>query len=181
MYAFDSLLAASCWGTRNWEVVQQLPAHGWEKRYRYGWRSNRKYGMGHLARDLQAGCDHDAQAGWAGPVAGVGVREKRDRAGSEAKGKVRMEPKLERYRNYYSSPDTAGDFPDGRPGVLFVFDRREDASRFAVYAARDGRRKLPMLVSSLEDLSGTAGIFGRSWLIPWRLESGQQTLGALMA
>ena len=171
VYAFVSLLAASCRGTRNWEVVQQLPAHGWEKRYRYGWRSNRKYG------DIWRAIRPDATMMLRRGGRDLSLALEFERSATVP---VRMEPKLERYRNYYSSPDTAGDFPDGRPGVLFVFDRREDASRFAVYAARDGRRKLPMLVSSLEDLR-TAGIFGRSWLIPWRLESGQQTLGALMA
>ena len=171
VYAFISLLAASCRDSDNWESVQLLPAHGWEKRYRYGWRSNRKYGdiwrvikpdatmmLRHGGRDLSLALEFERSA----------------------TVPARMGPKLERYRNYYSSPDTAGDFPDGRPGVLFVFDKREDASRFAVYAARDGRRKMPMLVSSLEDIR-TMGIFGRSWLMPWRLESGYQPPDALMA
>ena len=171
VYAFISLLAASCRDNGNWDVVQLLPAHGWEKRYRYGRRRSRDYG------DIWRVIKPDATMILRHGSRDVSLVLEFERSATVP---ARMGPKLERYRNYYSSPDTAGDFPDGRPGVLFVFDRREDASRFAVYAARDGGRKMPMLVSSLEDLR-TVGIFGRSWLMPWRLESGYQPPDALMA
>ena len=168
-YAFASLLVASCRDTRTWEVVQLLPAHGWEKRYRYGRRSGHEYAdiWRVIKPDATMMLRHGRQN-----TAFVLEFERR------ATVPARMGPKLDRYRNYYSSSDTGRDFPDGRPGVLFVFDRREDASRFAAYASGGGGRELPMLVSSLEDLKAV-GMFGRSWLMPWRLELGPQQLGAL--
>ena len=169
-YAFASLLAASCRDTRNWEVVQLLPAHGWEKRHRYGRRSGHDYAD--IWRVIKPDATMMLRHGYQ-EIPFVLEFERR------ATVPARMGPKLDRYRNYYSSPDTARDFPDGRPGVLFVFDKREDASRFAVYASRDGGRKFPMLVSSMEEIKA-AGIFGRSWLMPWRLEMGPQRLDALI-
>ena len=169
VYAFTSLLTASCREAWSWEVVQLLPAHGWEKRYRYGRRGSRDYA------DIWRVIKPDATM-----MLRHGGRDMSFVLEFERSATVpaRMGPKLDRYQNYYSSSDTARDFPDGRPGVLFVFDKREDASRFAVYVSRDGGRKVPMLVSSL-DVLRTVGIFERSWLMPWRLESGYQPLDAL--
>ena len=169
VYAFTSLLTASCRDTGNWEIVQLLSAHGWEKRYRYGMRGSRDYA------DIWRVIKPDATMMLRHSGRDISLVLEFERSATVP---ARMGPKFDRYRNYYSSSDTAIDFPDGRPGVLFVFDKREDASRFAVYASRDGGGKMPMLVSSLDDLR-TVGIFGRSWLMPWRLESGHQPLDAL--
>ena len=169
VYTFVSLLAASCRDRRNWELIQLLPAHGWEKRYRYGRRRSRNY------PDIWRSIKPDATMMLRHGDQDISLVLEFERSATVP---ARIGPKLERYRNYYSSQDTARDFPDGRPGVLFVFDKREDASRFAVYASRDGGRTMPMLVSSLEDLRA-GGIFGRSWQMPWRLDLGYQPLGAL--
>jgi len=169
VYAFISLLVASCRDEGSRDITQLLPAHGWEKRYRHGRRSSRDY------TDIWRVIKPDATMMLRQGGLEVSLALEFERSATVP---ARMGQKLERYRNYYSSSDTARDFPDGRPGVLFVFDRREYASRFAVYAARDGGRKVPMLVSSLDDLRAV-GIFGRSWLMPWRLESGYQPLDAL--
>ena len=169
-YTFISLLTASCRDTRNWDIVQLLPSHGWEKRYRYGKRGSYDY------TDIWRSIKPDATM-----ILRHGNQEIPFVLEFERRATVpaRMGPKLDRYRNYYSSSDTAKDFPSGRPGVLFVFDKREDASRFAAYASRDGGRRFPMLVSSLEDLKA-AGIFDRSWLMPGRLEAGPQQLAGLV-
>lgn len=169
VYAFASLLAASCRDRRNWDIVQLLPAHGWERRYRYGRRRIRNY------RDIWRSIRPDATMMLRHGDQAVSLVLEFERSATVP---ARIGPKLERYRNYYASSDTARDFPDGRPGVLFVFDKREDASRFAVYASRDGGGKMPMLVSSLEDLRAR-GVFGRSWQMPWRLDLGYQPLVSL--
>ena len=92
---------------------------------------------------------------------------------------ARMEERIRRYRAYYESSDTMRDFTDGRPGLLIVFEKREDASRFASYASRAGGRAMPMLTSSVEDLESADTVFSPTWLMPWRLDAGPQTLAFL--
>ena len=171
VYDFVSLLMASCRESRVWDLVQALPAHRWERRYIYGTR-----GRGNF-RDIMRAVRPDATL----------ILEHPDRPFTSfvleferrARNPSNIAPKIARYRTYYAADDTRHDFPDGRPTVLFVFERREHAAGFARYAATERGTALPLLVSSLEDLQSAGSVFRDCWLHPWRLDAGYQVMRGL--
>ena len=55
VYAFISLLMSSCKASIVWDLVQALPAHRWERHYKYGTRRNRRFR--HITARNQAGRD----------------------------------------------------------------------------------------------------------------------------
>lgn len=171
VYDFVSLLMSSCRESRVWELVQALPAHRWERRYKYGTRRRGRF------RDIMRAVRPDATLVLEHPdrpfVSFVLEFERRARNPSN------IAPKIERYRTYYAADDTRHDFPDGRPTVLFVFERREHAAGFARFAATERGRALPLLVSSLEDLQSAGSVFRNCWLHPWRLDTGYQMMKGL--
>ena len=135
-------------------LMQALPTHRWERRYRYGVRESRDF------PDVFRAIRPDATFVLKHPdrwrASFVLEFERR------AKNPSTIAPKIEKYRTYYASSDTRRDFLDGRPTVLFVFEAREDASKFARHAATDGGSPVPMLVSSLDDLESAGSVF-RDW------------------
>ena len=171
VYDFVSLLMASCRESRVWNLVQALPAHRWERRYRYGTRGRGRF------RDIMRAVRPDATL----------ILEHPDRPFTSfvleferrARNPSNIAPKIARYRTYYAADDTRHDFPDGHPTVLFVFERREHAAGFARYAATERGIALPLLVSSLEDLQNAGSVFRDCWLHPWRLDAGYQVMRSL--
>lgn len=163
VYEFLSLLAASCRSSRTWTFRQALPAHRWERRYRYGTRKSRRF------RDVWRAIRPDASFVLKHPDRHVSFALEYER---RARNPSKMDPKLEQYRNYFASADTSRDFIDGRPTVLFVFETREGAGNFTSYASADGGEPFPLLVSSLEDLQRTRDVFSAIWLAPWHLDRG---------
>ena len=171
VYDFVSLLMASCRESRVWNLVQTLPAHRWERRYRYGTRGRGRF------RDIMRAVRPDATL----------ILEHLDRPFTSfvleferrARNPSNIAPKIARYRTYYAADDTRHDLPDGRPTVLFVFERREHAAGFARYAATERGTALPLLVSSLDDLQNAGSVFRDCWLHPWRLDAGYQVMRSL--
>ena len=161
---FMTLLMSSCNFSSSWELRQVLPAHRWERRFRHGstyygdiWRVIKPDAtmiLRHDNRDIPFFLEYERRA----------------------TVPARMEERIRRYRTYYESPDTGNDFADGRPGLLVVFQKREDASRFASFASRSDGPAIPMLTASLEDLETADTEFGPTWLMPWRLDEGSQSL-----
>ena len=170
VYKFVAMLADACANTIGWRIEQLLPAHRWERRFIHGRRTRSEF------RDIWRVVKPDATI-----VLRHGSRSHSLLLEAERRAIVpsRMEPKIRALRNYYASADTSDDFPDGRPDVLVVFERIEDASRFASYAFRDGGPEIPMHVSSLAQIEA-GGVFGRCWLSPWHLDDGYVSLHALL-
>ena len=171
IYTFVSILTGECRNSSEWGLQQALPAHRWERRFKYGTRNNAKF------KDVERVIKPDAtlvleRAGRNAPSRSFFLEMER-RATSPSK----IAPKLAPYRAYYDSSDTEYDFDDGRPGVLFVFDKSEHAAHFTKYASRDGGSAIPMLVSSLDRIKSN-GVFGPVWLMPWHLNAGFQRLDA---
>ena len=167
VYDFVGLLLESCRKSRTWDLVQLLPAHRWERRYKYGRRYSSQFPD--ISRAIRPDAtfilDHPDRM-----PAFVLEFERR------AKNPSKMAPKLTRYRTYFAASETENDFLEGRPTVLFVFETRDYASAFARYAATDGGPALPMLVSSLEELQMAGSVFGVCWLHPWALDRGHLPL-----
>ena len=163
VYAFLSLLVVSCRSSRTWTFRQALPAHRWERRYRYGTRRSRRF------RDVWRAVRPDASFVLKHPDRHVSFALEYER---RARNPSKMDPKLEQYRTYFASADTSRDFIDGRPTVLFVFETREGAGNFTSYASSDGGEPFPLLVSSLEDLRDAGSVFRTIWLAPWHLDRG---------
>ena len=159
VYDFASLLMDSCLKSDAWHLVEAVPAHRWERRFNYGTRDNWVF------PDIPRSIRPDSTF----------VLARDDRYASfvleferTAKNPSKMGPKLEKYRNYYSSADTEADFPEGRPTILFVFEKRKYAVNFARYARSDGKMALPMLVSSIEELDKAGSALDRCWHWPWQ-------------
>ena len=159
VYDVTSSLIAACGDSVSWDLIDALPAHRWERRFNYGTRDN------WLFPDIWHSIKPDASF----------VLARDDRYASfvleferTAKNPSKMGPKLKKYRTYYSSADTESDFPEGRPTVLFVFEKRKHAVNFARYARSDGEMALPMLVSSVEELEQAGSALDRCWHWPWR-------------
>ena len=171
VYDFVSLLMASCRESRVWDLVQALPAHRWERWYRYGTRGRGRFrGFKRAIRpDATIILEHPDR-----PFTSFVLEFER-----RARNPSNIAPKIARYRTYYAADNTGHDFPDGRPTVLFVFERREHAAGFARYAATERGRALPLLVSSLEDLQSAGSVFRDCWLHPWRLDAGYQVMKSL--
>ena len=164
-YDVVSLVMRSCHRNISWRIAQILPAHRWERRFRYGTRRSRR------RRDIWRVIKPDAA---------FVLEHRRERRQlsfiieyeRRANVPARMEERIQRYRAYYGSPDTATDFPGGRAGLLVVFRAREDASRFASYAFRSGDEEIPMLVSSIEEIESAGTALGNCWMMPWALDRG---------
>ena len=167
-YAFMSLLMQSCGNSMSWELVQALPAHRWERHFKHGESTNRRFKK--VPRSIR-------------PDATFVLRHP-DRSFASfvlefersATSPSTMSEKIGKYQNYFAAEETGQDFIDGRPTVLFVYETRENAAKFASHAAREGGRELPMLVASLEDLEAAGSVFRDCWLSPWRLNAGYQGL-----
>ena len=170
VYGFAAMLAESCRTVFGWRIEQILPAHRWERRFRHGRRAHSVY------KDDWRPIKPDA-------TILISRGERRESLLLELERRAtkpsKMDEKMQPMRNYFASSDTVDDFPDGRPDILVVFEAREDASRFAVHAANDGGPIIPMHVSSLQQL-GDSGIFGRSWISPWRINQGNVPLEVLL-
>ena len=163
-YEVVSLILDACHRSRSWNAVQMLPAHRWERRYRYGTRRSR------IHRAIWRAIKPDA----------VFLLENRIENRHEsyileyerrATVPARMEHRIQRYRTYYGSPDTTHDLPD-RPTLLIVFQKVEDASRFVSYALHADGEPIPMLVSSIEEIERNESALGNCWMMPWRLDEG---------
>ena len=106
VYAFISLLMSSCKTSMVWDLVQALPAHRWERHYKYGTRRNRLYR--HIRRSIRPDATfilrHPDK-----PFSSFVLEFER-----RAKSPSTIGPKIERYRPYYASKETSNDFPDGR-------------------------------------------------------------------
>ena len=163
VYDFIGLLLESCRNSRTWELAQLLPAHRWERRYKYGRRYSSQF------PDISRAIRPDATLILDHPSRMPGFVLEFER---RAKNPSKMAPKLTRYRTYFAASETENDFLEGRPTVLFVFESREYASAFAKYASTDGGPALPMLVSSLEELRNAGSVFAACWLHPWTLDQG---------
>ena len=163
-YEVVSLIMDACHRSQSWKIAQILPAHRWERRYRYGTRRSRK------RRDIWRAIKPDAvfmlehQQGHQ-RLSCILEYERR------ATVPARMEERIQRYRAYYGSPDTTHDFPD-RPTLLVVFQAKEDASRFVSYTAHATGEPIPMLVSSIEEIENAGNALGACWMMPWRLNEG---------
>ena len=167
IYAFVTLLQESCNGSSDRQLEQILPPHRCERKF----KPSRRHGYRYRKRDPEIKPD------------GVFLLRQRDKLSLyfvevERRAIVpsRMRPKLSLYRVYFDSPDTTDDFLGLCPTVLMIYDRVEDASRFAAFASRDGGEKVRMLVSSMQQIE-TAGSFGQVWLDPWNLDRGYCALG----
>ena len=163
-YEVVSLIMDACHRSQSWKIAQMLPAHRWERRYRYGTRRSR------IRRDIWRAIKPDAVfmlAHQQGHQRLSCILEYERRATVPA----RMEERIQRYRAYYGSPDTTHDFPD-RPTLLVVFQAKEDASRFVSYTAHATGEPIPMLVSSIEEIENAGNALGACWMMPWRLNEG---------
>ena len=163
VYAFLALLATCCKTSRTWDLVQALPAHRWERAVKYAPRIK----PSRVRPDATIILDHPD-----------GYRSFVLEVERSARSDSTREKKLLPYQRYYASMHTRDDFIDGRPTVLFVYEKREYAAGFATFAAKT-RPALPILVSSLDDLEETGRVFGASWLYPWNLDAGKQPLKSL--
>lgn len=167
-YAFMSLLMHSCRNSMSWDIVQVLPAHRWERHFKYGASTNRRFKK--VPRSIR-------------PDATFVLRHP-DRSFASfvlefersATSPFTMSKKLEKYQNYFAADETGQDFLDGRPTVLFVYESRENAAKFTSHIAKEGGRELPMLVASLDDLKRAGSAFRSCWLSPWHLSTGYQGL-----
>ena len=157
---FIAGLAAACLHDTDWRLHQALPPHRWERWFRHGngWRSIRPDAvieLDHRGRRLACLLEYEERARNPAPMA----------------------EKLARYRRYFESRDTEGDFNGGRATALFVFADDAATSRFCALAAGSLRHTLPLLVSSRETIAN-AGTLGRAWRSPWQLERGHRPLVA---
>lgn len=159
VHRFISELAAYCRSSRDWDLVQALPPHRWERWFRH---SNRRYGIRP---------DATVRLAWRGQPLSL-LLEYEERAVKP----VRMRERLARYRSYFGALETQRDF-DGSSMVAVVFPDRATASRFAALASREISRTkrsatgLPLLVGNAEAFD-TQGVFNRCWLIPSNLSLG---------
>lgn len=163
VYSFLALVAMSCRDSRTWDLVQALPAHRWERAVKYdpGKRPSR--------------IKPDATLVLAHPDGHRSFLVEFERS---ARYESSMERKLLRYQRYYAAGATRGDFVDGWPTCLFVYEKREYASKFVTVAAKT-TPALPMLISSLEDLEMAGSIFSACWEMPWHLDVGLLPLMSL--
>ena len=159
VHRFISCLAACCRSSRDWELVQALPPHRWERWFRH---SNRRYGIRP---------DATVRLAWRGHSLSL-LLEYEERAVKP----VRMRERLSRYRSYFGALETQRDF-DGRSVVAVVFPDRATASRFAAFASREisktkrSAKGIPLLVGNAEAFDAQ-GVLTRCWMIPSNLSLG---------
>lgn len=158
-HRFIAALASSCRGASEWELLEALPPHRWERWFRY---NNRRYGLKP---------DAICQLAWRGTNMSL-MLEYEERAIKP----VRMHERLLRYRRYYGALETQRDFQDASM-VAFVFPDAAAASRCSVFALKEARRakrvemKIPLLIGSLGGLEAE-GALGHFWLMPSNLDLG---------
>ncbi len=159
VHHFVSELAACCRGSSDWELLQALPPHRWERWFRH---NNRRLGIRP---------DATARLAWRGHAVSL-LLEYEERAVKP----VRMRERLSRYRSYFGALATQRDF-DGRSMVAVVFPERASASRFAALVSQEisstdrAATGLPLLVGNAEAFEAQ-GVFSRCWLIPSNLSIG---------
>ena len=159
VHRFISELAACCRSSRDWELVQALPPHRWERWFRH---NNRRYGIRP---------DATVRLAWRGQDLPL-LLEYEERAVKP----VRMRERLLRYRSYFAALETQRDF-DGSSMVAVVFPERATASRFAALASREisttkrSAKEIPLLVGNAEAFDAK-GVFSRCWLLPSNLNLG---------
>ena len=159
VHRFISELAARCRSSKEWELVQALPSHRWERWFRH---NNRRHGIRP---------DATMRLAWRGQDLTL-LFEYEERAVKP----VRMRERLSRYRSYFGALETQRDF-DGRSMVAVVFPDRSAASRFAALASRElsGTKRpatgMPLLVGNAVAFEAQ-GVFSRCWLIPSNLSMG---------
>ena len=167
VYHAVSVLAASCRRSMDWELVEALPAHRWERWFLY---NNRRYGIRP---------DAVGQLTWRGNGLSL-LLEYEERAIKPA----RMRERLLRYRFYYGALETQRDF-DCRSILAVVFPDKAAASRFAAFASSEMKRaarsqkEIPLLVGSLVTLDAE-GFLGCCWLLPSNLSLGTVKLESLL-
>ena len=166
LYAVTAHLQEACSAQRHCDLEQLLPPHRSERKFRPATRYRRRYR--HRLPEIKP--DASALLRYGDEVMPYFLEVER-----RATVPSRMKGKLDLYRNYFQSSDTTNDLAGLRPTVLMIYEEIADASRFAAYASRDGGVSIPMLVSSLQQFE-TTGLFGRSWLDPWKLEAGYRVL-----
>ena len=170
VYYFVAMLMDACRESSRWRVVQVLPAHRWERRFKiytrkeHGIRPDATFLLEHGGKEHSFALEYERRANV--PTRNTALP-------------TRMAPKVQLYRNYYSSAETVHDFVDGRVKILIVFENAEDEAVFNSYVSRDGGNALPMLVSN-RPLLEREGVLGRNWLFPWRLDAGRQPLQVLL-
>ena len=162
------LIQESCADDPQWEVVQILPTHRWERWFYY---NNRRYGI-----------RPDATALLRCSGRHVALLVEYEQSAMTPK---RMLEKVSRYTRYFGSLDTGLDFASP-PVALMVFPDSASASRFVVHlsrsmiAPRGGRvSRFRMLSSSLEDVY-VNGFTGAAWWDPLHVDEGMSTLDGCM-
>ena len=159
VHRFISELAACCRGSEEWDLVQALPPHRWERWFRH---NNRRYGIRP---------DATVRLAWRGHGLSL-LLEYEERAVTP----VRMRERLSRYRSYFGALETQRDF-DGSTMVAVVFPERATASRFAALASRElsktkrSATSIPLLVGNAEAFDARE-VLSRCWLIPSNLSLG---------
>ena len=154
-----SALASACRRAKEWELLEMLPPHRWERWFHY---NNRRYGLKP---------DAICQLAWRGESVSL-LLEYEERAIKP----VRMHERLWRYRRYYGALETQTDF-ECRSMVAVVFPDAAAASRCSAYASRwaqGGRQagmRMPLLIGSLAGLDAE-GALGPCWLMPSKIQMG---------
>ena len=167
LYSVTEHLQNACGAQRHWHLEQLLPPHRSERKFRPATRYRRRYR--HRLPEIKP--DATALLRYGNELKPFFLEVER-----RANVPSRMKGKLDLYSNYFLSSDTTNDLAGLQPTVLMIYERIAEASRFAAYAAKDGGPSIPMLVSSLQQFE-TTGLFGRSWLDPWSLDTGYTVLG----
>lgn len=167
VHRFIAALASSCRGASEWELVEVLPPHRWERWFRY---NKRRYGLKP---------DAIGQLAWRGTNASL-ILEYEKRAIKP----VRMHERLLRYRRYYGALETQRDFQNASM-VAFVFPDAAAASRCSTFALNEARKAkrvemiVPLLIGSLAGLEAE-GALGTFWLMPSKLDLGAVGLESLL-
>lgn len=167
VHRFISALASSCRRADQWELVQMLPPHRWERWFHY---NSRRYGLKP---------DAIGQLAWQGTNVSL-ILEYEERAIKP----VRMHERLLRYRRYYGALETQRDFQNASM-VTLVFPDVAAASRCSTFALKEARRakwvemRIPLLIGSLAGLEAE-GALGSFWLMPSNLDLGAVRLESLL-
>ena len=167
VHRFMAALASSCRSANEWELLEVLPPHRWERWFHY---NSRRYGLKP---------DATAQLTWQGANVSL-MLEYEERAIKP----VRMHERLLRYRRYFSALETQRDFQSASM-VAFVFPDAAAASRCSTYASGEALRakrvetKIPLLIGSMAGIEAE-GALGPHWLMPSNLDLGAVRLESLL-
>ena len=167
VYRFIAALASSCHGASEWELLEALPPHRWERWFRY---NNRRYGLKP---------DAICQLAWRGTKISL-MLEYEERAIKP----VRMRERLLRYRRYFGALETQRDFQNASM-VALVFPDTATASRCSTFASKEARRakwvemRVPLLIGSLAGLEAE-GALGPFWADALEFRLGHRRAGVLL-